>query len=329
MKNKPVIAITAGDPCGIGPEIVLKAITDNAEISKICSPVVFCKKSIIKQTAKKLNIDAKFHVVQNPEDKNEPENYFALLDIDVSDFDICWGKICAAGGDHAFKYIDKVISFASEGRIDAIVTAPINKEAMKLAQIPYLDHTEMFSRMTNSPRPMTLFITGRLRIFFLTRHIALRDVADSLDENIIVSTAADCITHLKKIGIKKPRLAIAALNPHGGEHGLFGREEMEVIEPAVQKARQKGLTLEGPVPADSVFQLAKEGNYDGVLSLYHDQGHIAAKTYDFYRTISMTMGLPFLRTSVDHGTAMQIAGQNSANPLSMIEAIKAAVKYHW
>ena len=239
------------------------------------------------------------------------------------------GKITAYGGQHAFAAVKKAIEETLNKRFLAVVTAPINKESLRQAKVPYLDHTEMFTRMTGSSNTMTLFVTGPLRVFFYSRHIPLKDVAAALNPEALDSAIANSCRYLEQIGIAGPRLAVAALNPHGGERGMFGEEEIILLVPAVKRARAAGLKVSGPVPADSVFHLAKEGTYDGVLSLYHDQGHIATKTLDFHRTVSLTMGLPFLRTSVDHGTAFDIAGKGEASEISMVEAIRAAAKYAW
>jgi 4-hydroxythreonine-4-phosphate dehydrogenase len=216
-----------------------------------------------------------------------------------------------------------------KNKINGIVTAPINKKSLKAAKVPYLDHTEILTKLTESSHTMTLFVAHEMRVFFYSRHIAFKDISASLDINKLVETLHDCDGYMKKIGIDKPKLALAALNPHGGEEGLFGTEEMEILSPAVQQAQDQGLNVAGPVPGDSVFHLAGEGHFDAVLSLYHDQGHIATKTYDFHHTVSLTMGLPFLRTSVDHGTAFDIAGKNIASEISLVEAVKAVVRYHW
>jgi 4-hydroxythreonine-4-phosphate dehydrogenase len=187
----------------------------------------------------------------------------------------------------------------------------------------------MYTKLTNSTNTMTLFVTGNLRVFFLTRHIPLSAVSAAMDEERIVEALGHCQNYLRQLGLQNPVTALAALNPHASDQGLFGNEERDILNPAVQKASEKGIGATGPVPADSVFHLAKEGHYDAVLSLYHDQGHIAAKTLDFYGTVSLTMGLPFLRTSVDHGTAMEIAGKNISNEKSMVEAIKSAAQLAW
>jgi len=328
MKKK--IAITIGDPAGVGPEIVVKALTHHPEIYETTIPIVFGHAQILEQAMhvighKKdiIEIDSLNQLTKSNHQKMYCFNNSSLESIPET------GKISAPAGKLAFEYIANSIDQAKNKTIDAIATAPVNKEALKLAKVPYLDHTEILTKLTNSTNTMTLFVTKNMRVFFYSRHIDFKDISEALDKNQLVQSMEQCIKYLKKIGVKNPKLALAALNPHGGEHGMFGNEEIDVLIPAVEEAKNNGLSIEGPIPADSVFHLAKEGHYDAVLSLYHDQGHIAAKTYDFYHTISLTMGLPFLRTSVDHGTAMDMAGKNVANEISMVEAIKAAAKYAW
>jgi 4-hydroxythreonine-4-phosphate dehydrogenase len=214
-----------------------------------------------------------------------------------------------------------------DGRIKAVATAPVNKEALKLAGVPYIGHTEMLQGLTGVEDPLTMFQVDSLRIFFLSRHVSLRKACDFVSSDKVFETVVRSHKALVRLGVEDPVIAVAALNPHGGEHGMFGEEEMEHIEPGVNRARRAGYKVEGPVPADSVFYFALQGKYDGVISLYHDQGHIAAKMHDFEKTVSITNGLPFLRTSVDHGTAYDIAGMGIASGTSMYEAIKLAADY--
>lgn len=291
-KLKPRIGITTGDPAGIGPEIVAKTIMD-PEILEICVPVVF--------------------------GMTDPAEIAAA--------GIEYGKVSAAGGQAAFDAIEQAVKAAMRGEIDALATAPLNKESLNAARIPYIGHTEILAGLTGSNDPLTLFETLTLRSFFMTRHVSLRTACDLVTEERVYRTLVRCGRAMKeKLGIADPLIAVAGLNPHCGEHGLFGNEE-SCIPPAIERARIEGIRAVGPIGADSVFHLAKIGRFDAVLSLYHDQGHIACKTLDFERTISLTLGLPFLRTSVDHGTAFDIAGKGLASPVSMIEAVKVAAKY--
>jgi 4-hydroxythreonine-4-phosphate dehydrogenase len=328
MKKK--IAVTIGDPAGVGPEIVIKALTQYPEIYETSIPLVFGHKVIMEKYKALMKVDADIVEIDSLIDVVEP-NQKNIICYETTRLDEIpeIAKISGLAGKLAFQYIKNAIIACQKAEVDAIATAPINKEAMKMGKVPYLDHTEILTKLTDSKNTMTLFVTKNMRVFFYSRHITFRQISDALDKDKLVKMSEKCIQYLKQIKVKDPKLAIAALNPHGGEHGMFGDEEINILIPAVEAAQAKGLKVDGPIPADSVFHLAKEGYFDAVLSLYHDQGHIAAKTYDFYNTISLTMGLPFLRTSVDHGTAMDMAGKNIANEISMVEAIKAAALYAW
>jgi len=326
---KPVFAITIGDPCGVGPEIVLKALTNYPDLHRECQMIIFGSRSILEKTARKIDLNVNIQSIETKDIPNNLPEGILCLDLNPVHFEHEFGVVTSAGGQHSFSYLSQAIELSMLKKLNGIVTAPINKKSLKAAAVPYLDHTEILTKLTKSNRTMTLFVTRQMRVFFYSRHIQFKDISASLDIQKLVDTLADCDIHMKKIGISNPKLALAALNPHAGEEGLFGTEEMDILGPAVQQAKKKGLTVEGPIPGDSVFHLAGEGQFDAVLSLYHDQGHIATKTYDFHHTVSLTMGLPFLRTSVDHGTAFDIAGKNIANETSLVEAIKAAVRYYW
>jgi 4-phospho-D-threonate 3-dehydrogenase / 4-phospho-D-erythronate 3-dehydrogenase len=328
MKKK--IAVTIGDPAGIGPEITLKALSQYPEIYESCIPLVFGHKAIMDKVKEFTGINVTITETNNLNTIDKPDqNHIICYEANKLETIPETAKITGLAGKLAFEYIKNAIIAVQKGEIDAIATAPINKEAMKLGNVPYLDHTEILTKLTDSKDTMTLFVTRNMRVFFYSRHITFKEISEALDKDKLVRMTEKCIEYLKKLRVENPKLAIAALNPHGGEHGMFGDEEINILIPAVEEAQEKGLRVEGPIPADSVFHLAKEGYFDAVLSLYHDQGHIAAKTYDFYHTISLTMGLPFLRTSVDHGTAMDMAGKNIANEISMVEAIKTAALYAW
>ena len=327
--KKPVLAITPGDPCGVGPEITIMSLKNHPGIFDICQPLVIGDPAVIERASRIVASDLPIHSVREPEKAEYSPKFITCMPIGDHGQPPEFGKVSASGGAQAYASIEKAIELALQKKLSAVVTAPINKEALRMANVPYLDHTEILTRLTKSSDTMTLFVTGSLRVFFYSRHIEFKDISASLNLDSLVHALDKCLDYLRQIGISKPSVALAALNPHGGEKGMFGREEIEILEPAVNAARNKGLAVEGPVPADSVFHLAKEGHYDAVLSLYHDQGHIATKTLDFHRTVSLTMGLPFLRSSVDHGTAFDIAGKGIASEISMVEAIKSAVQYYW
>jgi 4-hydroxythreonine-4-phosphate dehydrogenase len=238
-----------------------------------------------------------------------------------------YGRVDAACGKAAYDCIVKAVELAKDGLVDALATTPINKEALNAAGIDYIGHTEILAALTNTLDPLTMFQVRDLRVFFLTRHLSLQAACRSVTEERVYQYIRRCCGALARLGIDKPRIAVAGLNPHCGEHGLFGDEEDAVIVPAIERARREGFDAHGPKPADSVFHFALNGAWDCVLSLYHDQGHIATKMVDFERTIALTLGLPFLRTSVDHGTAFDIAGTGKASAVSMTEAIRLAALY--
>jgi 4-hydroxythreonine-4-phosphate dehydrogenase len=328
MKSKKtpvVIGVTVGDPAGIGPEIVVKAVLKQkypgAQI------VVFADRAVLEQAMDIAGRRAPILEVMKKEDICSGAKGIQLVPGNVIHEPVVMGEVSRDCGRAAHVYFSTALDWAMAGWIDGVATAPLQKEALQLGGCRHLDHTGILKHKTGSADTTTLFVTGSLRVFFLTRHLPLRDVAQAVRKDELDAAIPRCIGFLKQLGIAAPRLAVAALNPHGGEEGMFGREEKEILCPSVREAQEKGLNVAGPVPADSVFHMAKEGAFDGVISLYHDQGHIATKTLDFYRTVSLTMGLPFLRTSVDHGTAFNIAGKNAANETSMIEAIRAAVRY--
>jgi 4-hydroxythreonine-4-phosphate dehydrogenase len=325
MSSEPVIGITVGDPAGIGPEIVVNALLKQG-LNQQHKLVVFADRAVIEQAFEHTGLHAQLREIQNPDSTHFQSDSIHLVNNRIITQPVQMGIISGECGRSVFHYVTQAIHWALDGWVDAIATAPLQKESLKQGGCPYLDHTAICKAITQSDDATTLFMVDQLRVFFLTRHIALRDIADTVTEDLLLEAIPRCLKYLNQLGFHDPVLAVAALNPHGGEDGLFGTEERDTIIPALEKARANYRVV-GPIPGDSVFHLAKEGAFQGVLSLYHDQGHIAAKTLDFYRTVSLTLGLPFLRTSVDHGTAFNIAGQNKANSTSMVEAILCAVRY--
>lgn len=268
------------------------------------------------------------NVIHSPLEGEFKNGIIDIINIDNINIDITvMGKVQASCGRAAFEYIEKGVKISLDREVDAIATAPINKASLKAAHINYIGHTEILAGLTRTHDPLTMFEVENLRVFFLTRHLSLQDAISCITKERILKYIVRCTDAVKQLGVQKCIIAVAGINPHCGENGLFGDEEIKHIIPAIQEARQKGYAVEGPISADSVFHLALQGRYGGVLSLYHDQGHIAAKTYDFGKTVSLTIGLPFLRTSVDHGTAFDIAGTGKASEVSMKEAIKVAAKY--
>lgn len=324
--KKPTIAITMGDPAGIGPEILLKAMLDPVADKANC--LTIGDKQTLEKVADLLKIPVKINVIENPKDGDYRIGIINLIDmknVDITALKI--GTICGMCGKAAFDYISKSIELAMSGEVDSVATGPINKESLKAGDINYIGHTEIFGDLTNTKDPLTMFQVLGMRVFFLSRHVSLRRACDMVTKERIIDYVVRCTKALEQLGVAAGTMAIAGLNPHSGEHGLFGDEEVVSIEPAVEELIKMGYNVTGPVPADSVFHLARIGRFNSVLSLYHDQGHIATKTLDFERTIAVTNGMPILRTSVDHGTAFDIAWQGIASPLSLVEAIKVATEY--
>ena len=325
--EKPIIAVTMGDPAGIGPEIVAKSIADKATYD-VARCIVIGDKKVMEKAIEIVGADLKVNVVDSPADGDYSYGVLNMIDldnIDMSRFE--YGKINAMCGQAAFDYIKKSIEITMDKQADAVATTPINKESLHAAEVDFIGHTEIFGALTGTADPLTMFETNGLRVFFLTRHKSLRDMLDDIKKDRIIDYVERCTEALRRLGVKEGTMAVAGLNPHSGEHGLFGWEEVKEIAPAVEELKERGFNVAGPVPADSVFHQAAQGRFNSVLSLYHDQGHIATKTLDFDRTISITNGMPILRTSVDHGTAFDIAGKGIAGAVSMEEAIRLAAKY--
>lgn len=324
---KPMIGIPLGDPCGIGPEIVVKALWD-PNIYNVCKPVVIGNSKVISQALDFCGLTMNINTISSPYEGKYIHGTIDLIDLNNIEIkNLKPGTIQPMSGQAAFDYIKKSVELALEGKIHAIATPPINKEALKAAGVNYIGHTEILAGLTGTIDPLTMFEVRNMRVFFLSRHVSLRKACDMVTKQRVLDYIIRCTEALKRLGITSGTMAVAGLNPHSGEHGLFGNEEMEHVEPAIKEANNLGYKVVGPVGADSVFHLALQGRYNSVLSLYHDQGHIATKTFDFERTIAITNGLPFLRTSVDHGTAFDIAGTGKASAISMVEAILLAAKY--
>ncbi|MDA4133061.1 MAG: 4-hydroxythreonine-4-phosphate dehydrogenase PdxA [Thaumarchaeota archaeon] len=302
-----MIGVTLGDPAGVGPEIVAKSLGSLAKGELI----------LIGNRENFVRVISDLRLDVNPDDYEF---------VDIKGGDVQHGRVQKAAGEIAVKSIEKAVKLAQANRIESMATAPINKEAILMAGSKYIDHTTMLSGLTGSKANHTVFEVGALRIFFMTKHVSLAEACSQMTESLVYASILEADDCLRLLGVRRRRIAVAGLNPHSGEGGLFGREEIDQISPAINRAK-KNLDVSGPYPADSVFHRAAEGAFDMVIALYHDQGHIAAKMLDFHRTVSLNLGLPFLRTSVDHGTAFDIAGKGLANPLSMVEAVKKAAEY--
>jgi 4-hydroxythreonine-4-phosphate dehydrogenase len=332
-RRRPLIAITMGDPAGVGPEVVMKALT-HSNILKTCLPLVIGNDQVLRRAAACAEIELELVNIQSIEEMNRENAGPFLIDLPPNPeegFPI--GCVDARCGRASAGYISHAIELAMRHEVDGIATAPINKAAMQLAGIPYRGHTEMLADLTDSRSVVMMLVTpGRradkewLRVSHVTTHIPLREVAKSLTQEKVLETTRVSFEGLRQIGIPNPKLALAALNPHASDEGLMGDEEARILQPAVLAAQQQGINIEGPIPADTVFLRALQGEFDAIVALYHDQGHIPAKTHGFERAVNVTLGLPIIRTSVDHGTAFDIAWKGLANEASMVEAILLAAQ---
>jgi len=330
FKNQPRILITTGDPNGIGPEIAVKALLKSKKALSGSIALIGCPELIEKALqAQKSDIHVHRISIDNNQDIfsiNSEPCCIRVVPPDCEPFiNPSPGKISKRAGRIAHQSIVKAHELIMSGAADLMVTCPVNKEAIRNAGFEQIAHTEILSKLCAIPRPVTLFIIDRLWIAFFTRHLSLRAAVEAVNKKDLIRFVDELIGSLKGIGIKNPKLAVAALNPHSGEGGLLGQEEAEEISPAVEELKKNGTDIHGPVPADSVFHLGLQGEYSCVISLYHDQGHIAAKTLNFHKTVSLTLGLPYIRTSVDHGTGFNIAWQGKASPESLLEAVDLAV----
>lgn len=327
MQYKPITAITMGDHSGIGPEICVGTMLE-PEIHQICRPFIIGSIAILERASKVLNKELKYHKISDPSEANYE---FGIVDVlETGDYDtdsIVWGEVQELSGRMSVDFIMKSIELGMTKKVDAVSTAPIHKRAIKLVGISQPGHTEMYQDFTNSPYALTMFSCHKLRVFFVSRHMSLVDACSYATKDRVLADVINIDKELRKVGLQNPLIAVAALNPHGGDNGLFGTEEITNLIPAVETAKEMGINCTGPVPADSVFHIGKSGKYAAILSLYHDQGHIACKTLDFEKSVTLTFGLPFIRSSVDHGTAFDIAGKGIAGCVSMIESTKVVSEY--
>jgi len=325
--SSPLIAITMGDPAGIGPEIIVKAMGEQAVFAQ-SRPVVLGDEGILSDAVRWSKAAVKIKRIHEPDEGVFRRGILNLIPLtDLSREEVPLGAPRSQGGAAAYRYIERGMQLAQRGSVAALVTAPISKEALHAAGYPFPGHTELLAKMTGSGDVVMMLAGPRLRVALVTTHLPLRQVPDALTRERITRTIEITAQGMKVYwGIQSPRLAVAGLNPHAGEGGIFGSEEQEVIIPAIEECRQKGMAVFGPLPADSLFFHAASGRYDAVVSMYHDQGLIPLKLLHFRDGVNITLGLPIIRTSVDHGTGYDIAGQGVADPTSLINAILLAAK---
>ena len=315
------IAITMGDPCGIGPEIIAKLYADTAPLPPT---LVLGDEGLIKRAIRFLAVHLTVRVIDSPEDYQSAPNTINIISLSQLPKDLPIGQLDARAGKAAFDYIRSGIDLALQKRIRAIVTAPINKEAMRLADIHYPGHTEILADFSGTKNFAMMLMNNDLRVILVTIHVSLREAIDQLTMERELMTIRLAHQAMTQLGIDQPRIAVAGLNPHAGEHGLFGSEDESIIQPALQQAQAEGIEASGPWPGDTVFMHARQGRFDIVVAQYHDQGLIPVKYLGVDEGVNVTVGLPFVRTSVDHGTAFDIAGTGKASHASLRVAVEQA-----
>lgn len=328
MNSKPLIAITMGDPCGVGPEIIIKALL-TPEIGQLCVPYVIGDRLAMERALSVCRSGLKIHEIAQPEEAiSAPQYTIPLLVLShLSDNDIVYGKPTAAAGEAVYTYICNGARSCLNGPTAAMATAPISKEAMNRAGHDYPGHTELLAELCGSDDYVMMLAGNVLRVSLVTIHEALKDVPGLITFEQVLKTIRVTEAGIRRLtGIARPKLAVLALNPHCGEGGMFGNEEQKYIAPAIQAARGEGIEAVGPLSADTLFHFAQQGAYDGVVAMYHDQGLIPLKMLHFDDGVNVTLGLPIIRTSVDHGTAYNLAGTGKASEQSLLAAIRMAVE---
>jgi 4-phospho-D-threonate 3-dehydrogenase / 4-phospho-D-erythronate 3-dehydrogenase len=326
-KNKPVIAVTLGDPSGVGPEIIIKSL-GAAAVLEACRPLVVGDRQILDAAARAMGKSLVLKSISRLEELSETEPAFLYEASHLPADQVAFGRPDPRWGKPTLEYIHQAAQWALQSRVAAMVTAPISKEIIRHLQPDFTGHTEYLAGLARTGRFGMMLAGERLRVSLATIHLSLLEAVQTLDAEKIIKTVE--LTHqtlLSWFGIKTPRIAVAGLNPHAGEKGAFGREEATIIQPALEALTASGLPASGPYPPDTLFYWAARGRYDAVVALYHDQGLIPLKLLHFDNAVNITMGLPFIRTSVDHGTAYDIAGKGLANPDSLIAAILAAAQF--
>jgi 4-hydroxythreonine-4-phosphate dehydrogenase len=321
----PKIGITMGDPTGIGPEIIVKALSME-EPFQACRPIVFGDREVLLRAIQMQNLSTRLEMIDKiSEDGYLPQKIFLFSLSRLEMISLRFGQPDRACGEAMVKYIEEAVKWIRSGKLDAMTTCPINKQAMNEAGYAFPGHTELLAHLVGASSVAMMFLGTRWKIVLVTTHLPLKDVSNSITANRILSTLQ--LTHegMKKyFGISRPKIAVLGLNPHCGEEGLLGEEEKKEILPAIEEAKSIGMDVEGPFPADSFFNLSGRIDFDVVVSMYHDQGLIPIKMVEFKEAVNFTLGLPFIRTSVDHGTAYDIAGKGLADPTNLVKAILTA-----
>lgn len=323
---KPVLGVTMGDAAGIGAEIIVKSLSDK-HLYEIAQPIVIGDKKMMQRALDLLQSPLKINVVENLDNLNTKYGTIDLIDLDNVPADLIYSQVDPRAGKAAYEYVEKAVQYAMENKIQAVVTAPLNKEALHAGGKMFPGHTEILAQLSGTKDYSMMLVSEKLRVIHVTTHVQLRKACDLVKKERVLTVIKLADENAKMLGFKQPRVAVAGLNPHSGENGMFGDEDHKEIVPAVEAAKQLGINASGPIPPDTVFHRAANLNeFDIVVVMYHDQGHIPIKLLGFDTGVNVTVGLPFIRTSVDHGTAFPIAGKGIADSKSMTESLYLAAQ---
>lgn len=337
MENRPIIAVTMGDPASIGPEIAAKAVLTN-EVQGISRPVIIGDAVVFHQIIERLKLPLKVNVIAKVGDADFTPGIINVFDLGITDINkLEFGKIDAMAGEASFQAVKKAIELAIANEVSATVTGPINKKSINEAGHHFAGHTEIYAHYTNTKKYAMLLVEDNINVIHVSTHVSLRQACDLVKKDRIIQVIELLTDGLKRLGKTNLKIGVAGLNPHAGDNGLFGTEDEQEIAPAVAEAKAMGYDVEGPVPPDTMFAKAATGAYGGVVAMYHDQGHIPFKLSGFkwnaekqqmdsVKGVNITLGLPVIRTSVDHGTAFEIAGKGIASADAMVLAIESAVQ---
>jgi 4-hydroxythreonine-4-phosphate dehydrogenase len=322
----PTIAITMGDAAGIGPEIIMKALA-SSDVRAMCKPLVIGDAERLRVAGGLVNSRLHVEALDDPREASYGHGNVECIDLNLIPADLPFGVTSAVAGEAAFRYIERAVRIVESGQAQAICTAPLSKEALHAAGHKYPGHTELLAALTNTPEVSMMLVAPKLRVIHVTTHMGLLDAIARIDAPLVGRVISRAHETLVRAGVEKPRIGVCGINPHAGENGLFGRgEEAEKIDPAVREAQARGIDVRGPLPADTLFFLAARGDFDIVVAMYHDQGHGPIKVLGLEAGVNITVGLPVVRTSVDHGTAFDIAGKGVADERSLIEALRQAAE---
>ncbi|MDB5646014.1 4-hydroxythreonine-4-phosphate dehydrogenase PdxA [Methylobacterium sp.] len=323
--TRPTIAITMGDPAGIGPEIIMKALA-HPEVQSVCRPLVIGDADRLRQAGQIVGSTMSVDSLSDADAPDFDKPAVQCVDLKVVPADLPFGQVSPTAGEAAYRYIEKAVQVVQAGQAQGICTAPLSKEALHAAGHKFPGHTELLAHLTGTPEVSMMLVSPKLRVIHVTTHIGLIDAIAKIEPGLVERVITRGHGVLVKAGIANPKIGVCAINPHAGENGLFGRgEEAEKITPAIEACRAKGWDVRGPLPADTLFFLAGRGDYDMVVAMYHDQGHGPIKVLGLEAGVNITVGLPVIRTSVDHGTAFDIAGKGIADERSLMEALRQAV----